>query len=600
MGRILQIVVVSVCACLASVRPASAVGCGDGVVQAGEACDPGSGVGELACPGRCISQPNLEACQCATLSNDPRDFAVIADIQARLASDAAVTSGGVAVTATGGFLSVGSSASIAGESQAVADRCRLMPDSSVGRLFCNDDIVLPGAFIGDGGPFAFAPPATFPTLPPFTPGSGGGANVIVTANGTEYLAPGAYGNLIVEKGATLVLHGINAGSGAGRYDVLGIKVTDGGKLLADNPVIVNVKDSLRLTGGAMLIATPTTSVQPGDIQLRIEKKAKLGKGAFVQAHVRAPNGKITVGRGTLVVGQLIGSKVAIQRNAGVQAAGGCGDGTKQATETCDTSAASGDLACPGDCIVPGQAGQCTCRCATNGECNDGNACNGVETCDAGHCVLGVPPDCNDDNPCTDDCNAATGCVQVPKADGTRCEDGSECTRNDACAAGVCASGPARTCNDGNPCTADTCDPEHGCEHDALANGSACNDGNLCTAPDACVQGACSAGPAVGCDDANVCTVDSCAPAIGCANTPVANGTSCAGQSPCTQQDACVAGTCTPNGDLVCSDGNECTIDSCSPVGTPGSQTAACSHGNVPNGTPCGPAGADTCTNGVCG
>jgi hypothetical protein len=44
-------------------------------------------------------------------------------------------------------------------------------------------------------------------------------------------------------------------------------------------------------------------------------------------------------------------------------------------------------------------------------CNDGNACNGVETCDPGTgCLAGTPPDCNDDDECTaDTCEPTLGC-----------------------------------------------------------------------------------------------------------------------------------------------------------------------------------------------
>lgn len=581
-----------------SVRDVRAA-CGDGLVQPGEQCDPGSPVGEAACPGRCIALPNLEACHCATLSTDRREFAVIADFQTRLAPSASVVAGGVAVTTAGGFLLVGSGAVIAGESQAIADRCRLLPGSAVGRLFCNEALVLPDAFVGDGGPFEFTPPVIIP-LPPFPTGSGGGSNVTVTPSSTQFLPPGAYGNLIVEKGGTLVLHGLNLNSGAGRYDVLGVKVVDGGTLLADNPVVLNLRDALRLTGQAVLTPNPTTSVQPGDLQVNVAGRgAKLGKGAFVQAHVRAPNGKITLGRGTVAVGQLIAQKVVIQKGASLQLAGGCGDGIKQTTESCDTSAPGGDQACPGDCIPFGEAGQCTCRCTTNAECDDANACNGVETCSQGHCTLGIPPDCNDNNPCTTDCNPATGCVQAAVADGTRCDDGDACTKNDACTSGVCEPGEPRTCNDGNDCTTDTCDPAKGCQHAAVATGLPCSDGNACTDADACIRGTCVSGAPVSCEDLNPCTADSCSPATGCQHLPVTDGVSCAGTSPCSALDACAGGVCVARGAQICSDGNECTTDTCTPVGPLGEQTTQCGHANVANFTPCGPGGTKTCFNGVC-
>jgi hypothetical protein len=597
MRRILQVVMLAVC--VGATAELAVAACGDGVVQAGEQCDPGAPAGEVACPGRCVPVPIVDACHCTAVSTDPRDFAAIVDFQARLAPTANVSGGGVAVTTTGGFLSVGAEASISNDHQAIGDRCRLLPHSSVGRLFCNDPIVFPDAFIALGGNFLFTPPLAFPSLPPFMTGSGGGTDVDVPARSTKYLAPGTYGNLIVERGGTLVLHGLDAGSGSGRYDVLAVKVIDGGTLLADNPVQVNVKNALRLTGEAVL-APSVPSILPGDVRFDVEGRgAKLGKGALAQAHVRAPNGKITVGRGTLAIGRMIASKLVVQKNAVLANLGGCGDGIKQGTEICDTSAANGDQACPGDCIPFGQAGQCTCRCTSNAECNDGNACNGVETCSAGHCVLGTPPDCDDDNPCTIDCAPNSGCIQVPLADDTGCDDGNQCTTGDFCQGGACVAGAPRACNDGNDCTADACDPTHGCSHTALATGLACSDGDMCTQADACIRGNCISGSTISCDDSNPCTVDSCDPLTGCRHDPVTDGISCAGTSPCSTLDTCQGGVCIGRGAQICSDGKECTVDSCTPVGPVGSQTPQCSSSNAANFTPCGPSGTKSCFNGVC-
>ncbi len=46
----------------------------------------------------------------------------------------------------------------------------------------------------------------------------------------------------------------------------------------------------------------------------------------------------------------------------------------------------------------------------------------------------------------------------------------------------------RTCDDGNVCTDDSCDPSVGCIH--VDNLSACDDGNACTVGDTCQAGAC--------------------------------------------------------------------------------------------------------------
>jgi hypothetical protein len=120
--------------------------------------------------------------------------------------------------------------------------------------------------------------------------------------------------------------------------------------------------------------------------------------------------------------------------------------------------------------------------------------------------------CDDGNPCTDDsCDPATGCVRVIN---TRpCDDGDACTTNDICDGGYCRAGTATDCNDNNSCTDDSCNPASGCAH--ANNANACDDGNACTTHDTCGGGACVGGAPLNCDDDNCCTADSCSPASGC-------------------------------------------------------------------------------------
>ncbi len=58
-------------------------------------------------------------------------------------------------------------------------------------------------------------------------------------------------------------------------------------------------------------------------------------------------------------------------------------------------------------------------CSGDGDCDDGNACNGSETCVARACVAGVPPDCTDGIVCT----------------GETCDPEAGCTYDDLCGAG---------------------------------------------------------------------------------------------------------------------------------------------------------------------
>jgi hypothetical protein len=82
---------------------------------------------------------------------------------------------------------------------------------------------------------------------------------------------------------------------------------------------------------------------------------------------------------------------------------------------------------------------------------------------------------------------------------------------------ICNPGSAVNCDDGNPCTDDSCDPILGCQHSN--NTDPCDDGNACTVIDTCNGGSCGGTPVV-CNDSNPCTVDSCNPQSGCVFTPI--------------------------------------------------------------------------------
>ncbi|MEZ4266622.1 MAG: hypothetical protein R3F39_09610 [Myxococcota bacterium] len=45
--------------------------------------------------------------------------------------------------------------------------------------------------------------------------------------------------------------------------------------------------------------------------------------------------------------------------------------------------------------------------------------------------------------------------------------------------GVCADVPWQDCEDGNPCTINWCDPDAGCTHPPLPDGSPCGEGLTC-------------------------------------------------------------------------------------------------------------------------
>ncbi len=193
-------------------------------------------------------------------------------------------------------------------------------------------------------------------------------------------------------------------------------------------------------------------------------------------------------------------------------------------------------------------------------CSDGDPCTVGDICAAGECTAGPPMDCNDGNVCTaDSCNPESGLCVHSAAEGA-CDDGNPCTLVDSCQGGKCVGTSAPKCDDDNVCTTDYCDPGQGCVH--LLNTSPCDDDNLCTTKDTCQLGECVGGPALNCGDNNPCTDDDCQADVGCTFTP--NNAPCSDGNACTDNDQCKAGWCS-GAAVTCSDQNLCTADSCDPA-----------------------------------
>ncbi len=241
-------------------------------------------------------------------------------------------------------------------------------------------------------------------------------------------------------------------------------------------------------------------------------------------------------------------------------------------------------------ICDGATAECSMVPSNEGyACEDGDKCTVGDSCVAGVCTAGVAVNCNDGNACTDDsCDGETGCAYV--ANQAVCSDNNACTTEDICGNGVCAGGPALDCDDDNVCTDDSCDLASGCIH--TPNQAPCELGDSCLLGVHCEGGACIFEGTLGCDDGNPCTDDSCLPNEGCEN--VNNALPCSDGSVCTFGDKCGGGACVPGSQLDCDDGNPCTDDACDP-------DAGCTHTANDDGCDLGNecTVGDHCEGGIC-
>jgi len=175
--------------------------------------------------------------------------------------------------------------------------------------------------------------------------------------------------------------------------------------------------------------------------------------------------------------------------------------------------------------LPAPDGSVATTCSNDEECSDGVDCTD-DVCAAGVCsFVEVDSRCADGEVCLAGrgCQAPSECVPADCEGSLRsdfiCEigvcDGENCRGESTCEAGesCCGDGTCMACDDGNPCTEDSCDAAAGgCVHTPL-DGTPCDDGDFCTGTEVCVAGLCesSGDPCVA---PTFCEVDRC---VGCLN-----------------------------------------------------------------------------------
>ena len=275
----------------------------------------------------------------------------------------------------------------------------------------------------------------------------------------------------------------------------------------------------------------------------------------------------------------------------------CDDGVRCTRELCDESTRTcanlpDESACPPNHLCELKLG-CfpIVPCQVDGDCDDGSACNGIESCVMERCAPGIPSVCDDGQVCTVDvcidengaceflpvharcietqfCSSENGCVDRPPCQrDDDCDDGSFCNGIERCNAdtGACEPGIAPEVDDGVPCTIDVCS-------DQLAmvvhtpTPARCSDGLFCNGAEVChPRMGCQPGTPPPLSDGIGCTHDVCNEELDfIEHQPRDNacddGLFCNGDEVCHPQDGCVVGE-PPN----VNDGIGCTIDACSEV-----------------------------------
>jgi len=144
--------------------------------------------------------------------------------------------------------------------------------------------------------------------------------------------------------------------------------------------------------------------------------------------------------------------------------------------------AKNDTACAGNVCDP-KTGACAMKDAVDGTpCDDGDKVTLGDICKSGTCQSGVKAACNTNSDCD---------IQE---DGDVCNGTLYCDKTD----GACKVNPVTVivCSvaKDTACIKNSCDPDSGaCHLKPLKNGTGCNDGDKCTKNEVCLQGKCAAG-----------------------------------------------------------------------------------------------------------
>jgi hypothetical protein len=339
-------------------------------------------------------------------------------------------------------------------SNVVANTVTISTGASVGHIFGND-ITLNGTAAQES---IGVDPRLLPAIPTVTPSTPGTTNVSTNQNQAKQLCAGQYGTISLGLNSVLNLNG-------GVYQVQKLVLADGARLEPSEPVVILVAGALTTATGSVIRPSDQAlnPMSAPDIRIEVGGAITLGDSTQIHAHLLA-TGKITTGQRLNLTGAMWGKTITIGSTGQVT-----GEGVFAAQPPAVPPPCNDNNACTVDaCVSLGATGFCSNTPTPRGtSCEDGKLCNGAETCDGnGTCQPGTP---------------ATA--------GTSCPDGNVCNGAETCdGAGSCANGTPPTVDDGNACTADSCDPIGGVTHTNLPDGTKCSGSGICQNGTCTVQG----------------------------------------------------------------------------------------------------------------
>ena len=241
------------------------------------------------------------------------DFVVLAKERVLILPRATVLSGDVGVNGLGDATLSPKAKILNPASRLMADKVRLLNASQAYDVFYNN-LLNKGNILGTAyTPLQLPLVEAFPPVP--EPVHGGSA-VNVPRNGTLALEAGSYGNLRVNRGATLVLTG-------GVYNFQSIQMLEDAQILIEAPVEIRILTRLH-TGKEVKImpAESAAGLTAGDLRIIIggmdEKQGRttsraviIGKQNELRANLYAPQGSLAIGSQTRATGAFLAQVVMV-------------------------------------------------------------------------------------------------------------------------------------------------------------------------------------------------------------------------------------------------------------------------------------------------